>query len=80
VFEDLRRLLRAHRGAKRHQLTVCPPSDPVQLWADPVSVLRILSNLGRNALEACPSPHQVFIESWIAAEPARLPESRPDEG
>ena len=80
VFEDLRRLLRAHRGAKRHQLTVCPPSDPVQLRVNPVSVLRILSNLGRNALEAYPSPHQVFVESWIAAEPARLPESRPDEG
>jgi FixJ family two-component response regulator len=80
VFEDLRRLLRAHRGAKRHQLTVRPPSDPIHLRAHPVAVLRILSNLGRNALEACVAPHQVFVESWISTEPARLPESRPDEG
>ncbi len=80
LFEDLRRLLRAHEGGRRHPLVVRPPSSPVRLEADSVAVLRILSNLGRNALEATPDLQPITVESWVSQPGTPLPESRPDEG
>ncbi len=80
LFEDLRRLLRAHEGGRRHPLVVRPPSPSVRLLVDPVAVLRILSNLGRNALEATPDLQPITIESWLSTTATALPESRPDDG
>ncbi len=80
IFDDLRRLLRAHEGGRRHPLVVRPPSTPVKLLVDPVAVLRILSNLGHNALEATPDLQPVTVESWLSTTATALPESRPDDG
>lgn len=80
IFEDLLRLLRAQDAGRRHPLVVRPPNHPVRLAADPVAILRILSNLGRNALEATPDLQPVTVESWLCSGSISLPESRPDEG
>ena len=80
LFEDLRRLLRAHEGGRRHPLVVRPPTTPVKLLADPVAILRILSNLGRNAREATPDLQPITVESWLSTTATALPESRPDDG
>ena len=80
MFEDLRRLLRAHEGGRRHPLVVRPPSTPVRLEVDSGAVLRILSHLGRNALEATPLLQPITVESWVSPPGTPLPESRPDEG
>lgn len=72
VMDNLVRLLRSHPSAKGQMLSIRPPAIPVGLFANESALLRILVNLGLNALEASPSPHRVEIESWLVNEPVEL--------
>ncbi len=72
VMDDLGRLLRLHPASKGHQLTVRPPALPVGLKVREADLLRILVNLGRNALESSEVPHRVDFESWLVNEPVLL--------
>ena len=72
VMDDLERLLRVHPASKGHQLTVRPPALPVGLLAKEADLLRILVNLGRNALECSEVPHRVDFESWLVNEPVNF--------
>ncbi len=72
VMDNLVRLLRSHPSTKGQMLSIRPPAVPVGLFANESAILRILVNLGLNALEASPSPHRVEIESWLVNEPVEL--------
>lgn len=72
VMDDLGRLLRVHPASKGHQLTVRPPALPAGLKTRATDLLRILVNLGRNALESSEVPHRVDFESWLVNEPVHF--------
>ncbi len=72
VMDDLGRLLRVHPASKGHHLTVRPPASPAGLKTRETDLLRILVNLGRNALESSEVPHRVDFESWLVNEPVLL--------
>ncbi|HTH48038.1 MAG TPA: response regulator [Candidatus Limnocylindria bacterium] len=72
LMDNLVRLLRSHPSTKGQMLTIRPPAVPVGLFAHEGALLRILVNLGLNALEGTGSPHRVDIESWLVNEPLSL--------
>ncbi len=80
VMDDLGRLLRVHPSSKGHQLTIRPPALPSGLKAREADLLRILVNLGRNALESSEVPHRVDFESWLVNEPVLLDDPERSQG
>jgi FixJ family two-component response regulator len=80
VLENLTRLLRGHPAIRGQMLTIRPLSVPVGLFATESAILRILFNLGLNALEASSLPHRVEIESWLVNEPLQLGSTDRNQG
>jgi len=69
-----------HPSSKGHQLTIRPPALPAGLKAREADLLRILVNLGRNALESSEVPHRVDFGSWLVNEPVLLDDPERSQG
>lgn len=72
VLEDLIQILRAHPACRGNNLIVRPAAAGLRTRMSSPDLLRVLVNLGVNALQASDQPHRVEIDTWSLQEPVDL--------
>jgi len=72
VFEDLSQILRAHPAHRGNHLLLRPVADGLRVLMGGPDLLRVLVNLGVNALQATTQPHRVEVDAWALQEPIDL--------
>jgi signal transduction histidine kinase len=72
VFEDLTQILRAHPSHRGNHLIVRPVAEGLRVRIGSPELLRILVNLGVNALQSTEEPHRVEVDAWALLEPVDL--------
>lgn len=72
VFSDLGQILRAHPAHAGNHLIIRPVAEGLRVRIGSPDLLRVLVNLGVNALQASPEPHRVEIDAWAILEPVDL--------
>lgn len=72
VFDDLTQILRAHPSHRGNHLIVRPVAEGLKVRIGPPELLRILVNLGVNALQSTEEPHRVEVDAWALLEPVDL--------
>jgi len=72
LLGDLNHLLRVHISAKGHQFHIQPLTENMAVRMHGTDVLQVLHNLGVNAFQCCPQPHEVEIEATLIRQPLDL--------
>jgi signal transduction histidine kinase len=78
ILADLEELLKVHRSARGHRLTVRPLAGDPQVMMNGTDLLQILLNLAINAFQCSSEPHNVEIHVAQNTEPLPLNEWRDD--
>lgn len=72
VLDDLIQILRAHPSCRGNNLIIRPAAAGLRTRMPSPDLLRVLVNLGVNALQASDQPHRVEVDSWSLQEPVDL--------
>jgi CheY-like chemotaxis protein/two-component sensor histidine kinase len=72
VLRQAMEISRPHIDAKRHQLRLSVPSEPLPVEVDPVRLAQVISNLLNNAAKYTPDGGRIEVEAGIDGDRVRL--------